>query len=390
MSFKLKSNSTIFQNKYDTINDSKLLSEFSQNKNEFTTYKQSNINKPEIMESIIEVNDCRKLQIESSTKPTSFKESIYNSAKQFLNNMSFSNINGYEKNSIIQENTKKENLLEKSGIDSKSQTFNENAALLLNKLNGLIFDFNKIYDGIISYRNILISPGLTNTELLIIQKDAKIIINRLPTIINDIKSNISSIESIVSNIPEISLKVKFTDYKKLLNNKILPKKEELNRVIEEIIDKEKEKIKYNHNKNDNCHSQIEMDDTVVQICKKHESFNKNFDPSKDDRSKNRSICTLSYELDNQEINNVETQILGDKSVSKTIDFSSFNQLEMKDNLENETTIKDLTLKNKLIEEREKELNHVHKISAQIKEMSNYLNQKTHEQGKLLSKCNYFL
>ena len=63
----------------------------------------------------------------------------------------------------------------------------------------------------------------------------------------------------------------------------------------------------------------------------------------------------------------------------------FQSLDKQDNSELQFSIKDVQLNEQIMKAREAELLHVQKVSAQIKEMTQYMNQNVNEQGKMLSK-----
>lgn len=378
MSFKLKSNSTIFNNSSSKY--SKISSEYSiSNKNVdpenfLTKQESSNYN----------------FKRNNKVKPNKLAD-LFSSAKDYISNsISPNNISNNSNNcnsscsditisTSYEDNNKNEELLD--NFHTSKSNINENATLLISSLQGLFLDFYKINDSIFNYYKLLKSSQVKSSDITNVEGEMKTLINEFPVITNKIKSSITSLEALEKDLFDMNLRMKITDYKKTINNKILPKKEEMTNLIIKIIDREKD-LKEVFKKKKNRGS-YELDDGLVKVFGSNNNIKKN--------------CSLNYDMNNemkQKLNNI-SESEEEYNISTDINTNSINEEEdnkkdfqilgMKENEETEQSKSDVILSHMNMQDREKDLNNIQMISNQIKDMSEYFNKKTQEQGAMLSK-----
>lgn len=441
MSFKLRSNNLVFQN--SIYKDSYYVnSDYSKYSNapEENHYDQK--------ADILNVDNTSSSSTNSSNNnknknnQNSIISNIIANTKQYLGNISnkgyfkskskdkisdsevindaYSSNNSNTKEALLIENNNNKNNNNSSNNkpvkSTSNNTHNEKAEIILSSLQGFFFDFYKIYESITAYHKLVKSYAVSNQEILVLQNEVKMIIKELPLVITKVKDSIAALEVIELKITEVTLKVKITEYKKNLNKKVLPKKEELTALIIEIIDKENDRKQFskkyekgfNHNKQINqqqnafqngfhkannannnssnlslslSNSSIELDDNFVIVCSKKEPKRKGsfIEINDSDDSKARNDNPGIQQVDDSQVINDEVIVENNKN---------FNNLTLKEFDDTSKARRELEVENKILEGREKELNQIQKLSAQIKDISAYLNSKAAEQGKMLSKIDF--
>lgn len=288
------------------------------------------------------------------------------------------------------DNEKTQNL-----IDNTKDSVSDNIMSLLDKISVGFLDFIKIYDSIVNYNKILSTSHIDVNFIKGLSEEMKVLIKEFPKITMDISKDFDKIRSITKkNEIEYELKAKITDAKKLYNDKILPKQDELASVIYRIMDIENSIFK-KINKDKFNSSMIEIDDGYIDINQTKASFRKTQE-SKTSRMTNSSSkyseikVNTDYSNDNSNLNDDEifNKVNQNFSINSEDDSEQIQIQKQKDKEdldETNASIQDLKFKQNISNAREKELSEINKVSSQIKEMTNYIKSKTILQKNMLSK-----
>lgn len=299
----------------------------------------------------------------------------------------------FKGNSVLNsnyDNEKTQNL-----IDNTKDNVSDNIMSLLDKISVGFLDFIKIYDSIVNYNKILSTSHIDVNFIKGLSEEMKVLIKEFPKITMDISKDFDKIRSITKkNEIEYELKAKITDAKKLYNNKILPKQDELASVIYRIIDIENSIFK-KINKDKFNSSMIEIDDGYIDINQTKASYRKTQE-SKNSRTTissskyseikvNNDFSTDNSNLNDDEIFNKVNQNFSINNEDDSDQIQIQKQKDKEDLDETNASIQDLKFKQNISNAREKELSEINKVSSQIKEMTNYIKSKTILQKSMLSK-----
>jgi len=145
------------------------------------------------------------------------------------------------------------------------------------------------------------------------------------------------------------------------------------------------------------HNQIEVLPSIIQEINskmnilENRSFNEDYNTksrvTETMKSINNKIRPKQSEL-SKLINEITQKERARKDFNSSMteqEMDRFQSLDKQDHSELQFSIKDVQLNDQIMKAREAELLHVQKVSAQIKEMTQYMNQNVNEQGKMLSK-----
>ena len=344
MSWKIKSNNVIFNNFNPTVNITNNYHEGEGKGKESVDVVNNSI----ISQKNSKYHSITNTKIkEPNSKTGKIKDFLSNAKNYFQNNHDNSNP------LFVESKSKDEKLIE----DNSFQLFPEKKVVVENRTNkeaeeqililqNLFYDFHKLFENIKNYNDI-INNYRGDIQIKEISENVNILITELPKNITKIKISIGNLETLEPKITEMKIKFKITEFKKNLNNKILPKKDELSVMVKNIFEKEKE---------------IE-----IIKAKKLKYMDKNYNED--------TIADLHFKSTRES--------MSEEDVKK--EFQSFNQLAIKEDKELSDARKDINFGTAVLNIREKELNEIGKISAQIKEMSSYISMKVTNQGELLNR-----
>ena len=190
----------------------------------------------------------------------------------------------------------------------------------LKKLNITVFELEKVFEDINEYHKRV--SGLSERDYA--QKKIYIhdLIDNIPSTLKDINSTTIEFDNL--NIKDYTLQTKINESLKNINSRIRPKQQNLGKLIYEITEKEKTRNDFNR--------------------------------------------TPMSEAEYERISSLDNN-------------SSNKQLYFRDS---KVSLKDIEFNDQIMKARESELLHVQKVSSQIKEMTNYMNIATQDQGLQLS------
>jgi hypothetical protein len=151
------------------------------------------------------------------------------------------------------------------------------------------------------------------------------LIDNVPNSLKDVDRTVVQFENL--NVKDYTLQTKINDSLKTINSRLRPKQQNLSKLIYEITEKEKLRNDYNR--------------------------------------------TPMSEAEYERISSL------DNNGSKELLFR-----------ESKASLKDIEFNDQILKARENELLHVQKVSSQIKEMTNYMNIATQDQGLQLSNINF--
>ncbi len=215
--------------------------------------------------------------------------------------------------------------------------------MTFNKYNNKTYDFNEV---------------LINSE----DKGVSTIIDQLNSLAFEFEQKYSDVKEYHKKLTSLSEK-EFSRLKVIVHNQI----EVLPNIIQEI--NSKMNILENRSYNDDYNTKIRVTETMKSINNKI-------------RPKQSELSKLIMEITQKE----KARRDFNSSITEQ-EMDRFQSLEKQEHSELQFSIKDIQLNDQVMKAREAELLHVQKVSAQIKEMTQYMNQNVNEQGKMLSKKN---
>lgn len=213
--------------------------------------------------------------------------------------------------------------------------------MTFNKYNNKTYDFNEV---------------LINSE----DKGVSTIIDQLNSLAFEFEQKYSDVKEYHKKLTSLSEK-EFSRLKVIVHNQI----EVLPNIIQEI--NSKMNILENRSYNDDYNTKIRVSETMKSINNKI-------------RPKQSELSKLIMEITQKE----KARRDFNSSITEQ-EMDRFQSLEKQEHSELQFSIKDIQLNDQVMKAREAELLHVQKVSAQIKEMTQYMNQNVNEQGKMLSK-----
>lgn len=213
--------------------------------------------------------------------------------------------------------------------------------MTFNKYNNKTYDFNE---------------NLINSE----DKSVSNIIDNLNSLAFEFEQKYSDVKEYHKKLNSLSEK-EFSRLKVIVHNQI----EVLPGIIQEI--NSKMNILENRSFNEDYNTKSRVTETM-------KSINNKIRPKQSELSKLINEITQK-ERARKDFNSSMTEQEMDR----------FQSLDKQDHSELQFSIKDVQLNDQIMKAREAELLHVQKVSAQIKEMTQYMNQNVNEQGKMLSK-----
>lgn len=218
--------------------------------------------------------------------------------------------------------------------------------MTFNKYNNKTYDFNEV---------------LINSE----DKGVSTIIDQLNSLAFEFEQKYSDVKEYHKKLTSLSEK-EFSRLKVIVHNQI----EVLPNIIQEI--NSKMNILENRSYNDDYNTKIRVTETMKSINNKI-------------RPKQSELSKLIMEITQKE----KARRDFNSSITEQ-EMDRFQSLEKQEHSELQFSIKDIQLNDQVMKAREAELLHVQKVSAQIKEMTQYMNQNVNEQGKMLSKKKFKL
>lgn len=279
-------------------------------------------------------------------------------------------------------------------IDNKKDDVCDSISDLLDKISVGFLDFIKIYDSIVNYNKVLSTSHVDVNFIKNLSEEMKILIKEFPRITMCISKDFDKIRNITKkNEIEYDLKCKITDAKKIYNDKILPKQEELATVIYRIIDIENTIFK-SINKEKFNSSMVEIDDGYIDINQTKASYRKNQDANSLNSKINSNYSKYSeIKVSNTNSINTSNEILNDDEIFNKVNqdhniSDEFNQSNIQETLDTNASIQDIKFKQNISNLREKELSEINKVSNQIKDMTSYIKAKAISQKNMLSKFIY--
>ena len=198
---------------------------------------------------------------------------------------------------------------------------------------------------------------------------------------NLINSEDKSVSNIIDNLNSLAFEFeqKYSDVK------------EYHKKLNSLSEKEFSRLKVI------VHNQIEVMPSIIQVINskmnilENRSFNEDYNTksrvTETMKSINNKIRPKQSEL-SKLINEITQKERARKDFNSSMteqEMDRFQSLDKQDHSELQFSIKDVQLNDQIMKAREAELLHVQKVSAQIKEMTQYMNQNVNEQGKMLSK-----
>lgn len=198
---------------------------------------------------------------------------------------------------------------------------------------------------------------------------------------NLINSEDKSVSNIIDNLNSLAFEFeqKYSDVK------------EYHKKLNSLSEKEFSRLKVI------VHNQIEVLPSIIQEINskmnilENRSFNEDYNTksrvTETMKSINNKIRPKQSEL-SKLINEITQKERARKDFNSSMteqEMDRFQSLDKQDHSELQFSIKDVQLNEQIMKAREAELLHVQKVSAQIKEMTQYMNQNVNEQGKMLSK-----
>jgi hypothetical protein len=198
---------------------------------------------------------------------------------------------------------------------------------------------------------------------------------------NLINSEDKSVSNIIDNLNSLAFEFeqKYSDVK------------EYHKKLNSLSEKEFSRLKVI------VHNQIEVLPSIIQEINskmnilENRSFNEDYNTksrvTETMKSINNKIRPKQSEL-SKLINEITQKERARKDFNSSMteqEMDRFQSLDKQDHSELQFSIKDVQLNDQIMKAREAELLHVQKVSAQIKEMTQYMNQNVNEQGKMLSK-----